>query len=148
MSLFRGEDKHSHLSTRALPVLLFQADPSLEVYLPLSVRSRLCGPSFSSEFTQQMSVEFTVDKPMSLVRDPFMALGPILRITRDFRPRAPSYLRQITLLCLCYRFISQVTKRAVCTPDFEQLYRRADENNIGGGEDGLEGGGPVKMEVS
>ncbi|CAN0353540.1 unnamed protein product [Scytosiphon promiscuus] len=42
---------------------------------------------------------------------------------------------------------SQVTKRAVCTPDFEQLYRRADENS-GGGEDGPEGGGPVKMEVS
>ncbi|CAN0240399.1 unnamed protein product [Scytosiphon promiscuus] len=41
----------------------------------------------------------------------------------------------------------QVTKRAVCTPDFEQLYRRADENS-GGGEDGPEGGGPVKMEVS
>ncbi|CAB1105645.1 unnamed protein product [Ectocarpus sp. CCAP 1310/34] len=36
----------------------------------------------------------------------------------------------------------QVTKRAVCTPDFEQLYRRADEisGGGGGGEDGFEGG--------
>ncbi|CAM9816237.1 unnamed protein product, partial [Ectocarpus sp. 13 AM-2016] len=57
----------------------------------------------------------------------------------------------------------QVTKRAVCTPDFEQLYRRADEVSGGGGSgggggggDGFEGGagaggdvvGPVKMEVS
>ncbi|CAM9628916.1 unnamed protein product, partial [Ectocarpus sp. 12 AP-2014] len=51
----------------------------------------------------------------------------------------------------------QVTKRAVCTPDFEQLYRRADEvSGGGGGGDGFEGGagaggdvgGPVKMEVA
>ncbi|CAM9808412.1 unnamed protein product [Ectocarpus sp. 6 AP-2014] len=56
----------------------------------------------------------------------------------------------------------QVTKRAVCTPDFEQLYRRADEisggggGGGGGGGDGFEGGagaggdvgGPVKMEVA
>ncbi|CAN0009941.1 unnamed protein product, partial [Ectocarpus sp. 4 AP-2014] len=50
----------------------------------------------------------------------------------------------------------QVTKRAVCTPDFEQLYRRADEISGGGGGDGFEGGaesggdggGPVKMEVA
>lgn len=55
----------------------------------------------------------------------------------------------------------QVTKRAVCTPDFEQLYRRADESIAGGQEvldggfdgagsgadDGVEGG-PVKMEVA
>lgn len=52
----------------------------------------------------------------------------------------------------------QVTKRAVCTPDFEQLYRRADEISAGGRE-GFAGGlpvaefevdgggaGPVKME--
>lgn len=64
--------------------------------------------------------------------------------------------------------ILQVTKRAVCTPDFEQLYRRADEISGGGGggggsggngeglDGGLQGtgsgvddlGGPVKMEVA
>ncbi|CAM9592267.1 unnamed protein product [Ectocarpus fasciculatus] len=51
----------------------------------------------------------------------------------------------------------QVTKRAVCTPDFEQLYRRADEISGGGGggggggdefEGGGDVGGPVKMEVA
>eukprot|EP00903_Cladosiphon_okamuranus_P022694 g20886.t2 len=47
----------------------------------------------------------------------------------------------------------QVTKRAVCTPDFEQLYRRADESDMSGV--GFEGGpqvdgagAPVKMEVA
>lgn len=56
-------------------------------------------------------------------------------------------------------FCVQVTKRAVCTPDFEQLYRRADEISAGGQEGfagglpvaefGVDGGGeagPVKME--
>lgn len=52
----------------------------------------------------------------------------------------------------CIADTTQVTKRAVCTPDFEQLYRRADEINGGGGGDEFEGGGdvggPVKMEVA
>ncbi|CAM9879148.1 unnamed protein product, partial [Ascophyllum nodosum] len=42
-----------------------------------------------------------------------------------------------------------ITKRVVCTPDFEQLYRRADEISNGAGEasevfdEGLQGAGLI-----
>lgn len=75
----------------------------------------------------------------------------------------PNLLCNTPFPCRAYAIV-QVTKRAVCTPDFEQLYRRADEISGGGGsgshggglDGGLQGagsgvddpGGPVKMEVA
>lgn len=38
--------------------------------------------------------------------------------------------------------LSQVTKRLVCTPDFEQLYRRAQENQGDGGVSATGASGP------
>ena len=53
-------------------------------------------------------------------------------------PPPPPFGVRPTYILLCV----QVTKRAVCTPDFEQLYRRADEISAGG-QEGFAGGLPV-----